>query len=122
MRARGREAPTSAATARPPPVFTESSPKRRSRDASCGFFPACLNEAAHVMIRRLGGSADLEHVPISLSLPARRTLRTALGPLLLARRDVRQHLAESFVLDNRRLIDLLQLVESPVGQVAALVA
>ena len=57
------------------------------------------------MIRRLGQSADLKHVPISLSLPARRALRTALGPLLLARRDVRQHLAESFVLDDRRLHD-----------------
>jgi hypothetical protein len=40
---------------------------------------------------------------------------------LLPLRDVGQNLAQSLVLDNRSLIDLLQLVENLVGQVTAFV-
>lgn len=41
--------------------------------------------------------------------------------LLLPFRDIGQNLAQALVLDNRSLIDLLQLVEHLVGQVMAFV-
>ena len=56
-----------------------------------------------------------------LTLATRRFLGAALRLRLLARGDICQHLAEPFVLDDRGLLDLLQLVEGPVGQGAPLV-
>ena len=66
-----------------------------------------------------GRSVDLEHMTFALALTARRFLRPAFAASLLPGGNISQHFAKPLVLDNRRLIDLLQLVECPVRQIPA---
>jgi len=65
---------------------------------------------------------DLEHVALRLPLSPRSFLGAALGLFRLSRGHIGKNLAQPLVLDDRRLIDLLKLVEGSIGQVAAFVA
>ena len=68
-----------------------------------------------------GESAGFEHV-IALTAPSWRFLAAVHVQLLLALGDIGQSRPQTLVIDNGALIDLLQPVEGPVGQVDAPVA
>src|SRR3954468_10703464 len=68
------------------------------------------------------GSTDLEHVPVSLTTPPWGSRAAVHIQLFLALGDVGQHRTEPLVLDNGRLVDLLQPVKGAVGQVDAVMA
>src|SRR6516165_439352 len=62
-----------------------------------------------------GSSTDLEEA-LSLASPAWRFLAARHVHLALPLGDVREHRPEPLVFDDRRLINLPDLVEDPVGQ------
>src|SRR3954468_16884244 len=68
------------------------------------------------------GSTDLKHVPVSLTASPWGSLAAGHVQLFRPLGDVGQHRPQPFVLDNGGLIDLLQPIKGPIGQVNAVVA
>ena len=60
-----------------------------------------------------------EHMAVQLTSSARRFLGAGFVALFLPLGDIGQSRVQSFVLDDRGLIHLLQFVEGAIGQVAA---